>query len=97
MLAEFNRAVDRTVEDMIGQNATVFDAAWHKGGEDGIASISSGRWMPVRVGALSAKGLAPDGLQLPLQGLPAFLRSGLVHIDDRAQRGFRPVRPNRAL
>jgi hypothetical protein len=28
--------------------------------------------MPVRGGALSAKGLAPDDLQLPLQGLPAF-------------------------
>jgi len=54
--------------------------------------------MPVRGGALSAKGLAPDGLQLPLQGLPAFLRSGMLHIDDRAQGGFRgPVRPNGAL
>jgi hypothetical protein len=44
---------------------------------DGFARISSGRWMPVRGGALSAKGLALDGLQLPLQGLPAFLRSGI--------------------
>ena len=44
--------------------------------------------MPVRGGALSAKGLAIDGLQLPLQGLPAFLRSGMLHIDDRAQREF---------
>jgi Glutathione-dependent formaldehyde-activating enzyme len=34
----------------------------------------------VRGGALSAKGLALGGLQLPLQGLPAFLRSGMVHV-----------------
>jgi hypothetical protein len=27
------------------------------------------------------KAIAPDGLQLPLQGLPAFLRSGMVHVD----------------
>jgi len=40
--------------------------------------------MPVRGGALSAEGLAPDGLQLPLQGLPAFFRSGMVHVDVRA-------------
>jgi hypothetical protein len=54
--------------------------------------------MPVQRGALSAKGLAFDGLQLPLQGLPAFLRSGMVHIDVRARRGFRaPVRPNGTL
>jgi hypothetical protein len=54
--------------------------------------------MPVRGGALSAKGLAVDGLQLPLQGLPAFLRSGMVYVDVRARRGFRvPVRPNGAL
>src|SRR6516165_3838350 len=58
------------------------------GGENGFAKISSGRWMPVRGGALSAKSLALDGLQLPLQGLPAFLRSGMLHIDDRAQREF---------
>jgi len=54
--------------------------------------------MPVQGGALSAKGVAISGLQLPLQGLPAFLRSGMVHVDDRARRGFRdPVRPNGAL
>src|SRR6516164_11677814 len=58
------------------------------GGENGFAKISSGRWMPVRGGALSAKGLAIHGLQLPLQGLPAFLRSGMLHIDDRGQREF---------
>jgi hypothetical protein len=29
------------------------------GGEDGFARFSSGRWMPVRGGALSAKGLLP--------------------------------------
>ena len=57
---------------------------WRKGGEDGFARISCGRWMPMRGGALSAKGLAFDGLQLPLQGLPAFLRSGMFHVDDRA-------------
>ena len=51
-----------------------------------------------RGGALSAKGLALTGLQLPLQGLPAFLRSGMVHVDVRARRRFRgPVRPNGAL
>ena len=60
----------------------------HKGGENGFARISSGRWMPVRGGALSAKGLALDGLQLPLQGLPAFFRSGMVRVDDHARRGF---------
>ena len=45
--------------------------------------------MPVRGGTLSAKGLAFDGLQLPLQGLPALHRSGMVHGDDRERRGFR--------
>ena len=69
-----------------------------QGGEDGFAKISSRRWMPVRGGALSAKSLAFDGLQLPLQRLPAFLRSGMVHVDVRARRGFRgAVRPNGAL
>jgi hypothetical protein len=57
--------------------------ARHTGGEDGFAKISSGRRMPMRGGALSAKGFALDGLQLPLQGLPAFLRGGMFR-DDRA-------------
>jgi hypothetical protein len=53
--------------------------------------------MPVRGGALSAKSLALDGLQLPLQGLPALLRSGMVHVNVRARRGFRGlVGPNSA-
>jgi hypothetical protein len=39
-------------------------------------------------GALSAKGVTVGGLQLPLQGLSAFLRSSMVNIDDRARRGF---------
>jgi hypothetical protein len=42
----------------------------------------------LRGGALSAKGLAIDGLQLPLQGLPAFLRGGMVHIDDLRNENF---------
>src|SRR5262245_20818521 len=69
-----------------------------QGDQDGVAKISSGRWMPVRGGALSAKSLTLDGLQLPLQGLPAFLRSGMVHVDVPARRGLRgPFRRNGAL
>jgi hypothetical protein len=58
--------------------------AHHKGGEDGFARIFSRRRMSVRGGALSAKSLPLDRLQLPLHGLPAILRRSMVYVDDRA-------------